>query len=169
VLPVNGSRKCLAASDAGPSHPHHSGQEASVAAVISDHHNLAEILSTIGRMPLVPSRASNRRWQGVSTAATSAHQSSPDEHGVQAAEAREEPREVDGEVERGVEGTNLSPPNPGTGWRKVAHACEDHGGRRGAMGLPAAATEKENSAFGGWSVGPTRKRVVTGARAGVEE
>jgi hypothetical protein len=154
VLPVNGSRKCLAASDAGPSHPHHSGQEASVAAVISDHHNLAETLITIGRMPLVPSRASNRRRLGVSTSATSAHQSSPDEHGVQVAEAREKSHEVDGEVERGVEGTNLPPLNPGTGWRKVAHAREDHGGRHGALGLPAATTEKENSTFGGWSVGP---------------
>jgi hypothetical protein len=129
VLPVNGSRKCLAVSDAGPSYPHHSGHEASVAAVISDHHNLAETLSTIGRMPLVPSRASNRRRQGVSTAATSAHQSSPGEHGVQAAEAREKSHEVDGEVEKGVEGTNLSPPER---WHGMEESCPRPRGSRAA-------------------------------------
>jgi hypothetical protein len=41
---------------------------------------------------------------------------------------RERSREVNGKVERGAEGTNLSPTDPGTGWRKVAHAREDHGG-----------------------------------------
>jgi hypothetical protein len=51
---------------------------------------------------------------------------------------RERSREVNGEVERGAEGTNLSPTDPGTGWRKVAHAREDHGGWY-AIRAPAAA------------------------------
>ena len=48
---------------------------------------------------------------------------------MQAAEARERSREVNGEVERGTEGTNLCPADPGTEWREVAHAREDHGGK----------------------------------------
>jgi hypothetical protein len=67
---------------------------------------------------------------------------------------RERSREVDGEVERGAEGTNLSPPpvDPSTGWRKAAHAREDHGGRY-AIRAPAAA----------WRSALTR-RVHTSAR-----
>jgi hypothetical protein len=42
---------------------------------------------------------------------------------------RERSREADGQVERSAEGTNLCPTDPGTEWREVAHAREDHGGK----------------------------------------